>query len=96
MNECPCYYTPTDRARMQSFRLDFNEIFRNLTDKWNSKNITDFAVISHPLLTNFKLQHNDLSPLDCFHPTELSDAMFARNYWNSLLTPKAKKKDKYR
>jgi len=81
-----------DRKAIDGAVMKNNEVIDRVVAQWQAKNIKDFAITVQPFLENLKVLGLEyLSEFDCFHPSYITDAAFAIQYWNSMMLPPGQK-----
>jgi poly-D-alanine transfer protein DltD len=84
--------TPADRHAMDVHSQLYNQEIYRAAAKWNALNDPGFAVSVQPFLTNARItMSSELSKLDCFHPSALTNKGFAVGLWNSMFAAPGKK-----
>jgi phospholipase B1 len=98
--ECPCAFSSSqaDRNYLDEVISEYTKRLIKLTEQWQSRKLTDFAVVYQPFSIGLKITDvpiEYLSNLDCFHPSLLAHQKMAIALWNSLITPMAEKKHNF-
>jgi len=93
--ECNCLYggTDEDRKYLDEVLQAYNGRLWKIRKDWQSKNLTEFAVVIQPFTIGLKIpDFSYLSDLDCFHPSLLANQKNAIAGWNSMITKGSEKK----
>jgi hypothetical protein len=94
-HECGCMTdpqsTPQTRQAMDLHSVAFNQQIYNVVSKYNTGN-NSFHVVAQPFTERMRITETDeLSALECFHPSLLANAGFAAALWNNMMEPPGKK-----
>ena len=77
---------------MDNATAAFNGAIESVVSKWSRTAFDDFAVVLQPYMEGFVVPEISwLSPIDCFHPSDLAHSFMAMGLWNIMQTPIAAK-----
>jgi len=91
--ECPALETDdATREKMDLTGLQYNALLEQVAAEWEAQQLPDFRVVYQPAISNLAIETlDDLSGVDCFHPSYIADANFAEAIWNNMWSPPGQK-----
>lgn len=74
--------TPEDRAEAEAFNVDLNTAIRNKAVSYNGRN--GVTVVSVDDVYEYAFSTNEISYLDCFHPSRAGQTALADVFWPTV------------